>query len=252
MALRTILPLPGTRTPAHNLLESADHVYRGGDVWENGAQVKSEACITPTSFVVSCPPPTKSLPQDCAALVNFNPLGLEVSLVRSRVGHDVDDLRKLAEQQLDISTSSLLEAAFWANPGFTWTAAATTTDPVAAIGAIEARFLGLTSPNHAGQTGTIYMGSQPAIILSDRLEERDGNFYTKSAGSLVIVGNFPGNFIRGHLGGVDVYLSEIFSYRAEADDYVKNEYVVQAERLGLVIFEPCALWSAATGITALT
>jgi hypothetical protein len=250
MALRPILPLPGTRAPTHNLLASADHVYVGDGDWMNGAQVKSEACISSFAFEVSCPPPLKSPPQTCPEVVMLNPLGLEVTITRPRVGHDLADVEKLAIQQLDVASSSLMEKALWAGPFensqtvVTLSAPATVID---ALGAMEAVFLDAFA-DHAGQGGTIYMSPDVAALCGGQIREinddypyDDHRFYTKSTGSLVIIGNFPSTGIRGHLGRCDAYLSDITTYQAD-DAFKTNEHIVQAERLGLVVFEPCKVW----------
>lgn len=110
------------------------------------------------------------------------------------------------------------------------------TDALKALGEVEGKLV--DADDHIGSAGTIWVSPVDFGPIAHLVTEKNGVLRTLATGSKVIVGNIPPNMMYGTIGDVDVYLGPI----EVVDGYErgKNEYVVQAERVGVAVWNTCA------------
>jgi hypothetical protein len=115
----------------------------------------------------------------------------------------------------------------------------TVTSALDAIGSVEAKLL--DAADHTGSAGTLYMSPIIAALGWGALSvEGENQIYTLATGCRVVIDNFGQPFVYGHLGEVDVYVGDV-----EIIDMVEhsaNEYIVQAERMAVAVWNTCAVF----------
>lgn len=249
--LSAVTDAPDLRAHCHGLVESANVVTRSGGRWENGIQFSPLGCYPINGMEADCPPIGPKELSECEPVTQFRPYVLTAGLDWSAASGD--DAVEIARQTLEAGTSAQLEEFLWSgategdgprNPYLMLGAlAGLASSALRAVGLIESALL--ASPT--GGAGTVYMSPVTASRAADALVERDGRLYTKTTCSLVVVGNFARSegfdIVAGHVGEIDVYLSEIVITDTR-DEYRRNDYVVMAERLAIAAFNPCEVYVA--------
>ncbi len=252
---KIVTSAPSIFAPKHGLVDSGNRRSNGDGRWENGVQFNQEGCLTVEPRSADCPGKEKSDFQECPGVVEFDPFLLELGVKWPNARRDID-VEAFLKRQMDVSASAVMEHAIWdgvvrsdAASGvkvlphrlMDTTKFTTTTgnDALHAVGIIEDLFL---SDAQAG--GTIHMAPYDADEVMKILEEGDdGNLYTKTLGSKVIIGNYGIQAVVGHAGDIDFWLSDDFSFDSE-DGFKTNEQYLRVERMALVIWNPCRLYVA--------
>lgn len=244
--MRLPVEAPALRPATHNLVASVSPQTDGR--WDDGVSFNPRGCQKVYGYAPACPSENKSAYQECS-LIHFDPWLLEVGLSWATGDLGANPKQRAAEA-LEVGTSSALEYLTAAGTGVTGgvsgsvmaggveplnfadvgTTGATVADARTAFGLVEAHLL--SAADHIGGAGTIFVSPADAVALTALVVERDGKLYSVNTGALLIVGNVPAGKIWGVSGDVDLYLSDIEVY--EAFDRAKNDYVVRAERFGLV------------------
>lgn len=244
--LHDLVEAPGIERARHNLLDSAGTVDSGDGKWENGVKFTQRGCYEISGVCATCDvDQTAADPQDCIPHATFEPYLLDLGVVYSTV--DRFDIKSLAQEDLDIGTSSRLERLIWEGceggtspvlSGGTSLGAALSVRP--ALGAIIAEFQNADN-GHIGAAGTVHLSPRIAVELNELLVfGSDEKLYTRFGGHKAIVGNYPSTHIAGHLGEIDVYLGE--PYVNDAQDEIKraNVQTLQVQRLALAAWNECA------------
>jgi hypothetical protein len=196
---------------------------------------------------LACPAHDKDDPQQCTAAVTFMPYVLEMSGVFSTMDRTNLDEKARLVRDLEVSTSSLLEALI-ADPANTPSLDQATDlgafpTAAAALGNVEAALLRVN--DHTGSAGTVYMSPVEVTEMgTNSLIESDGSLYTFATHSLAVVGNFPPGVIYGHIGEVDVYVGDVIINEFPDTLHTTNEYTAQVERLAMACWNTCAVFKA--------
>lgn len=267
-----IVTPPKLRPAAHGLLEGANVVNQSGSTWENGVQFTPVGCNVlhahdPLCWISGTDTKTG---QECPPLAQFSPYTIEINAVWANADRGFD-MEGYVKDALEVGTSSVLErlqelgvadvvAATPLTPpaiggtiptiGIKGRASGTNTNPIldgstsagsgadprVALGTIEAKML--DASDHVGSGGVIYMGPVLAHLLWGSFVTIDGQLFSAVTGSKIIVGNYVDAKIYGHVGDVDVYLSE--PVITDAYNHGANERIYMAERLAVVAWNPCA------------
>lgn len=276
-----LVDAPKLRPHTNGLLTHGNVVTNTGGKWENGVTFTPTGCSVIHAHDALCwisGDAVKTV-QGCVPAVEFKPYTIELTLEwhQSDRGFDVE---KYLGEMMDVGTGAVLErlqefgvSAAGIDPddpitvpplGSTnlyWGAIVgragsqpnpllddgqllgDDTDPRKALGLLEAKML--DASDHIGGAGTIYMGPYAANQLWGSFAQIDGHLVTATTGSKVIVGNYSQNTIYGHVGDVDVYVSEpVPTSVASRGD---NVGIAQAERLVLVAWNPCATFKHTLG-----
>ena len=247
MSMSKLVRAPDSRPSKHSLVESGNRVDTGDGRWENGVIFTPTLCYELKAYTPDCPPADKSPYEECQAPIEFLPYMVEIGIVWNTV--DSFDAKAVVTDALAAGTSSMLEdmiavsgqATQPANSILDDGAAVTASTPLELLGAVEAAIIG--TEGHVGSGGTIHMGPQAAAQVWGNLEETDGRLHTKATGAAVIIGNYPTDTIYGHVGEIDVYLSDIIV--TEANDTLSartNEVAIRAERFALAAWQSCATY----------
>jgi hypothetical protein len=270
--MHDIVNPPKLHATAHGLLRGANIVTPTSDTWENGIQFTPIGCSVlhahdPLCWVSGVDTKTG---QECPPLVQFKPYTIEANAVwaNSDRGFDLDSYVKDA---LEVGTGSILErlqefgvadvasATALTPPAISGTIAtigikgrasgtnanpilddaievAASSDPRICFGSIESKLL--DASDHIGSVGSIYMGPTLAALLWGSFVTVEGQLYSAATGSKIIIGNYTPGKIYGHVGDVNVYLSD--PKITEAYNHGENERIVMAERLAIAAWNPCA------------
>jgi hypothetical protein len=249
--MSSIVNPPDLKQACHGLVESANKVSTGDDRWERGVTFSPVGCYFVSGTEVDCPPKVKADPQKCVEAVTFKPWVLTASLIWAM--NAPGDPKQIALDTLEAGTSARLEDWTYNGLGASTNLKLSSGvnvgsgDAKIALGMIEqALFSGdaAGTPSYTGGSGTIYVSPIVAVQAADAItDDGNGRLITKATCSTVIVGNFPTDEIAAHLGGVDLYLGTPF-ITDTYDEYRSNDYVVMAERLALVVYNPCGMYTA--------
>lgn len=250
--MRTIIDGPKLLAPKHNLLDSGTNRRGEGDRWENGVAFSSHGCIPLNGFCTVCDDEMgdKPGPAECPEAAEFYPYTIQLQVAGNSAERGI--LRTLADEAAEVGLSSMLEEMAWAgcdgatNPTLSDGTYLGSGTAIVALGALMNQFIAVTG--HTGAGGTIHMSSSTALYVSEHLrEDDDGILRTKVGGHKVIVGAYPGNMIAGHLGDVDVYVSEPII--TSSDDSITSANVdnYMVEYLAMAVWSTCAVWTA--GVT---
>lgn len=231
--------------PAHNLVSSVDDHDLGDGKWENGVTFTNHGCFVVGGYCLLCQSsPTNTFSdQACSPPAQFKPFELDLGTSWTPV--DSFDFQKLAEDDLDVGTSSKLEAMIWAgcsggtNPTLGGgTSLGATLSPARALGNMVAAFIDSTS--HIGARGTIYMSPRIAFSIIDLMDDKNGKLVTRFGHHTVIVGNFPSTHIAGHLGDPIMFLGDVRTMDAPDEIKRANLKTVRVQRSALVAWNTCA------------
>ena len=274
--MRAIVSAPDLRRAAHGLVKSANRPQTSAR-WEQGLSFTPKGCNVVFGHEPACPAGEWSNFQNCF-LVNADPWVLESSLLWATSDLAANP-KELLTDAMDVGTSAVLERL--TSSGVAGVASGTAINPptiaavlttggirgrdqgtppptlasvglvdagsysaTGAVGAVEAKLL--DAADHIGQAGTLMMSPRSAAEIGTLLVERDGKLYTRSTGSLVIIGNFaPPTTVWGVAGDVDVYLSEIEI--TETQEHRSNELVLRAERFAVAVWGVCGTFGATIG-----
>lgn len=268
--MRTPVPPPSILPSRHGLVEGGNLVSPGSDRWESGVTFSNRGCEVVFAHSADCwiGGTLNKLIQQCSGVASFDAYNLEVTLDWATIDL-ADDPKARVIEAMDIGTSSALErlteqgvkdTATIVDPPVTGgvgmggvighigttpppnfssalDVGGTAADSKAAVGLVEAKLL--DASDHIGGRGTIYMNPILATDAWGLLDQTDGGLITKTTGSHVIIGNFEHPVVYGHLGEVDVYLGDINV--TETNDRANNEYIVQAERAAVAVWNTCLL-----------
>ena len=245
--LSTIVQPPALRKACHGLVESANRPSVTDDKWMNGAKFNGRGCYTLDATEVACPAEDTGDFQVCTPATEFKPYVVHLGL--DWATNDPVNPEDVGMQAVEFGLSAKLESLIWsgvvggANPTLSdGTALTDATDIRSAIGAIEDAFL--NSDDLTGGAGTIYLAPSAIVTAGDALFVDGGRLYTKATCSLVVVGNFPAGEVAGHLGDVDLYLSEAQALDTY-DERLSNEYNLQYQLFAMVVWNPCGVFTAA-------
>jgi hypothetical protein len=269
-----ITSAPGLRPAKYGLL-SAANVKNGPGDWENGVTFTPNGCQVIHAHDSQCwaTGSAEKTIQACNAAAVFAPHTLELTIEWSTADHF--DVEKFLDEQFVAGAQSVMERLQElgvvavtagtdisipalsgtvattgikgrANVATTTLASADTavsgtyTDPVEALGMLEAKLL--DASDHLGSAGTIYMSPALAVFLTQQICDDEGDtLYTKATGSKVVIGNYSPTIMYGHTGDVDVYVSD---FRATSMTYhPNNTKIVQGELLVLVAWNGCSMFS---------
>jgi hypothetical protein len=235
---------PALGAPKHSLVASGNLVEPGDNRWENGIAFNPRGCYQIDGNCATCPPASKENLQGCVDYVQFGAYVLDLGVsVNSR-----DDVKTIAQDDLEIGTSSRLESLIWSgcvgvdNPLLSeGTSLGAALAPTLALAAMASELISATG--HTGAQGTIHMSPYVATQLTEQVYRENGRLYTVVGDHLVIVGNYPKTHIAGHVGEVDVYLGDPFL--SENPDAIRtsNLTAFRVERLALAAWNSCAAFT---------
>ncbi len=236
------VPAPDLREYEHGLVASANRPDTSVFRWENGVGVSFKGHIVINGMCSTCDEPgTKSAEQTCADGVVFFPYLLEFG-IQERVNGG-DPISEIAERLMVVGSSARLEdlqvvgCTGTDNPVLEDGTSLGSGEPTVALGLMVKEFY--NADNHIGAQGTIYMSPVVAAELGFDLLTigDDGLLRTKFGRHKVIVGNYPNGKMFGHIGDVDVYLSDVFTYEAAISVRTNNIERYRVERMGLVVWD---------------
>lgn len=279
--MHEIVRAPKLRAHTNGLLSHGNVVEKSGGKWENGVTFTPTGCSVIHAHDALCwiSGDAVKTPQGCSPAVTFAPYTIELTLEwhQSDRGFDVEEY--LAEM-MDVGTGAVLERVMelginddgvddddpivLPSPGggLYWgqilgrvgsqpnpvlddaTSLGDDQDPRKALGLIEAKLL--DASDHIGGAGTIYMGPYAATQLWGNFVELGGHLVTAATGTKVIVGNYSQNTIYGHIGEVDVYVSEPIPTAVPSRG--DNVGIAQFERLAMAVWNPCAAYKHTLGL----
>lgn len=247
---------PAVREYDHGLVASATRKSINGEgsneiapgeqiPWLSGVSFYSSTHLIVNGLCVVCDSdPTKSAEQTCTADRAFYPYLLEVG-VYERVGSRFpNEIYADAARMLTVGTSAKLEnltitgcTGMDTNPVLPDGTSITGGTATQIVGRMAAYFY--NAGLHIGAQGTIYMSPVDFVNLGFDLVREDSNgiLRTKFGGHKVIVGNYPAGTIYGHLGDVDLYLTDVWT--PDAPDSIRRDNVARAriERYALVVWD---------------
>lgn len=252
-----IVPAPEVEEYQHGLVDSANRVsgslygfdeQEGEQVlrWADGVGVNFFGHIIINGVCTSCASPaTKSAEQAaCQSAVTFYPYLLEFGIYETMGARGRAEIQQVGETAMRIGTSAKLENLMvvgctgMSTPKIADAAALSSAANVtAAVGKIIAYFY--DSSQHTTGRGTIYMGPADFGNLGFDLVREDSNgvLRTKAGGHKVIVGNYAAGTVYGHVGDVDLYLSDIYTYEAGNSIYQTNVGHWRIERYGMAVWD---------------
>jgi len=271
--MKSIVQAPGLRRHAHSLLDVANVV--AGGRWEDGVAFTPIGCDTIFAHDAGCwiPRGAKGINQ-CHGPYEFRPYVLEITLAWSTLDLGADP-KQIVLDEIQAGASAVMErlmelgpgdiasqggvidvpqsivATVFGNPIVGWRSNPAFYQPqledganlvydgtnfLDCLGVVEAKML--DASDHIGGAGVLYMNPRVALATAMGLDWKDdGSVVTKATGSSVVIGNFANSRVYGHVGGVDVYLSE--PDIIETVEQGPNEYIIQAECFAMTVWNDC-------------
>lgn len=234
---------PAVEEYPHGIVHSGTPRTTADNRWENGVVFDSALHLIINGMCFECSEPmTKSADQTCEEGVTFLPYLLEFGVVQQAPDTTYEGLEEQVRRLMRVGTSARLEDMM--TVGCTGNDNPTLSDGVSLGSGHEEQAVGLVissfydADSHIGARGTIYMSPSSAASVVELLEEdREGILRTIIGKHKVIVGNFPDDVIYGHVGDVDVYLSEVFLTNDKNAVMSTNTLNFRVERLAMAVFD---------------